>query len=93
MSRVSYSTFFPILMKRGPPPVVRKLRPPVSIGCSVPADKRMSEVFWRLAPFEINPDGKFAMAMRDDELERVLVQRLAALGLSVEVIPESDTQH
>jgi hypothetical protein len=40
---------------------------------------------------EIGSPGQFD-AMSDDELERVLVQRLADLGLSVVALPDSDTQ-
>ena len=41
---------------------------------------------------EIGSPGQFD-AMSDDELERVLIERLGALGLSVEALPERDTQH
>jgi hypothetical protein len=46
----------------------------------------------RIERSEIGSPGEFDH-LTDDELERVLVQRMAALGLAVEVLPESDTQH
>jgi hypothetical protein len=45
----------------------------------------------RVEKAEIGSPGEFE-SLSDDELERVLVQRLGALGLRVEVLPESDTQ-
>jgi len=41
---------------------------------------------------EIGSPGEFDH-LNDDELERLLVERLGALGLSVEVLPDSDTKH
>jgi len=46
----------------------------------------------RIEKSEIGSPGQFD-AMSDDQLERLLVERLADLGLSVEALPESDTQH
>jgi hypothetical protein len=46
----------------------------------------------RIERSEIGAPGDFDH-LNDDELERLLVERLGALGLSVEVLPESDTQH
>jgi hypothetical protein len=41
---------------------------------------------------EIGGPGAFDH-LTDDELKRLLIERLGALGLSVEVLPESDRQH
>jgi hypothetical protein len=46
----------------------------------------------RIERSEVGEPGDFDH-LNDDELERLLVERLGALGLSVEVLPESDTQH
>jgi hypothetical protein len=46
----------------------------------------------RIERAEIGSPGEFE-SMQDDELERVLIERLGALGLSIEVLPENDTQH
>jgi hypothetical protein len=46
----------------------------------------------RVERAEIGSPGEFD-AMQDDELERVLIERLGALGLSLSIAEDGETQH